>query len=688
MTARPPPAWLLALVALGCTDNEYIIGSLCDALSGCASGGSSSGSAGASSGGAGGSSGNGGSAGSGEAGALEPGPLTAELTGSGPERLPEELMGVAPSHFLIASDATTSSWPARRGDGFDVLAPAALALGEPAPFADPGRVLVHANATTFSAESSWADTSAGALALEAVFRGEPSVQLLAQRDGGAGLEWFLDAAGNLNLRLGAGSDELVLASHALVPDAWHHCLALVDASQAVAQMFCNGQAGDAVSVPEGFALGPIAAAATLGSAAVARLHWAQLGSWHTASWQPRGSWTDVARERFARLVGTYAEGSQEPLPLPDVRASGAYIDMSPSDAPELRRLHPVGEHWPRIVCRPAGDAPRFCGLLLETSSSRFVAPSAFTLDRWDGVEAGVTPSPEAGPTGAASLYAVTPSSTAGPHQLEIETAFGQGPAVLSLFARTGSTARLQVEVVGLASATFDLSGASVLESAGALAAAIEPWGDGLMRPSFSFEVDAGDHLLRLTLLDDDSNATFTGDGSVAAHLGDVELRFRSISTPLPTFGNIQQPDHLAYPAGSGNLPSGGSFGFSAELWLPATPLLADAAIITANAGGRYDPQINVFVRPSDGTIQYWGRELDAAIWQMSSTTAVTDGALHQLAVGLGPEGATLTVDGESTTDPADGYDLSQLDRVEIGGSMMSSGPLTGIVRRIRITGTP
>jgi hypothetical protein len=70
---------------------------------------------------------------------------------------------------------------------------------------------------------------------------------------------------------------------------------------------------------------------------------------------------------------------------------------------------------------------------------------------------------------------------------------------------------------------------------------------------------------------------------------------------------------------------------------------------------------------------------------MSSPTVVTDGELHELSVSLGPEGATLTVDGQSTTDPADGYGLSELDRVEIGGSTMSSGPLTGIVRRVRIT---
>jgi hypothetical protein len=675
---------VLALATASCTENEYIIGALCDPISGCATGGNNGGSAGASNSGAGGISGGSGNGGSGEAGAVEPGELKADLTGSGPERLPEQLMGAAPSHFLIASDATNTSWPARRGDGFEVLAPAALAVGEPGPFADSGSVLMHANAATFSAESSWADLGAGALALEAVFRGEPSVQLLAQRDANAGLQWFLDAAGNLNLRLDAGETELVLASHALVPDAWHHCLALLDTSQAVAQLFCNGQAGDAVSLPVDFALGPVAAAATLGSAAVARLHWAQLGSWQAASWQPRGSWTDVARERFARLVGTYAEGSFEPVPLPEVRASGAYIDMAPSEAPEQRRLHPVGEHWPRIVCRPTTDAARTCGLLLETSSSRFVAPSAFTLDRWAGVEAGVTPSPEAGPTGTASLFAVTASSAPGPHSLEIETPFGQGPAVLSLFARAGSRARLQVQVVGLGSASFDLASASVLETTGTLRADVEAWGDGLMRPSFAFEVDAGEHLLRLTLLDDDSSAAFSGDGSVAAHLGDVELRFRSVSTPLPTFGTIQQPDHLAYPATSGNLPSGPSFSFSAELWLPATPLVADAAIITANAGGRYDPQINVFVRPSDGTIQYWGREANTSLWAMSSPTVVTDGALHELTVSLGPEGATLTIDGESESAPADSYDLSQLDRVEIGGSMMSSGPLTGIVRHVRI----
>ncbi|HVJ14204.1 MAG TPA: LamG-like jellyroll fold domain-containing protein, partial [Polyangiaceae bacterium] len=659
--------------------DTYVIGSLCTAVGTCPeSGGSTSaGSAGLAGGGSGGSAGLGGS------GPLPPGTLTADLNGSGPERLPLELMGVEPTHFLVAADATSTTWEARVGQGFDVVAPAALELGEPSPFTDPGSVLRHAGTATFSAESTWADTSAGALALEVVFRGEPEAALLSQRDVDAGLELFLDQEGRLNLRLDAGADEIVASSQALVADAWHHCLALFDAEEAVAQIFCNGQAGEPTSVPAGFAVNPVAVAATLGGENAARLHWAELASWQTSSWGPRGAWTDLARERFARLVGTYAEGSREPLPFADVRPSGAYVDMTPSDAPELRRLHPVGEHWPRIVCRPTLDTARACGLLVETSSSQQVAPGAFTLDNWDALELTVAAAAAPGPTGADTLYAVIPSATTAEHALEFSAPFGEGPVVLSLFARAGSARLVRAEVVGAASATFDLAALAVTESTGTLVASAEDWGDGLVRLSYSFDIDAGSGLLRLAVLADDGAAAFAGDGSVAAELGDVELRFRSYSTPLPTFGAIQQADHLVYPAGNGNLPGGPWFSFSAQIWLPAAPLVADAAVFNANFATHYDQQINLFVSP-DGSLQFWGLQGDATHWQFSNPALVTDGNVHQVVASVGPEGATLSVDGESVTEPAGAYDLTVLDRVEIGTSTSSSGPLTGMIGRIRI----
>jgi hypothetical protein len=190
------------------------------------------------------------------------------------------------------------------------------------------------------------------------------------------------------------------------------------------------------------------------------VHWAELARWQAAGWGPRGAWADVARERFARLVGTYAVGAQEPLPFAEVRASGAYVDMSPGDAPELRRLHPVGEHWPRIVCRPTADSARTCGLLVEASSSQPIAAEAFTLDRWAATELSVAAESGAGPSGKNTLFALTASPTSAEHTLAIDAPLADGPAVLAVFARAGRQRLLRAEVVGVASVTFDLANAS------------------------------------------------------------------------------------------------------------------------------------------------------------------------------------------------------------------------------------
>jgi len=671
----------LFLAGNGCTNDSYVVGALCSAVGSCAPAGGT-GTGGTAAGAAGG--GTGASAGGGSAGTASVVGLALDLTGSGVERLPQQLQGIAADHFLIAGDATPASWTARVGANFEIAAKAALALGEPSPFADPGNVLSHAGAVTFTSDSVWADTSLGALALEAVFRGEPGAVLLSQSDAQGGLEWSLDGSGRAVLRFDSGTSEVVATSPVLVADAWHHCLALFDAGQGVAQMFCNGQAGDTVSVPNGFRVAPSRAPASLGSAAAARLSWAQLASWRAASFSAYGAWTGVARERFARLVGTYAEGAKDPLPFAEMRASGAYIDMSPSDAPERRRLHPVGQHWPRIVCRPTADSPRACGLLVEAASSQQIAPAAFTLDNWAGAEVTLAAAAAAGPTGAATLFALTPSTRAAPHSLELAVPFAAGPAVFAFFARAGSAHLLRAEVVGGASATFDLSGPSVVDSTSALVSAAEPWGDGLVRLSYSFKVDPGPGSLRLTLLSDASTTAFAGDGSVAAQVGDAALSFRSYSTPLPTFGTIEQPDHLMYPASSGNLPQGSDLSFSAEVWLPAAPLLTDAAVLNVNFAAGNNQQISLFLPAPTRVARFSATQGTTSSWLVSGAESLTDGKLHALVAKVGAKKASLTVDAATVTGEAKAFDTSVLDRIEIGASLAGGGPLTGLVRHVRI----
>jgi hypothetical protein len=674
---------LTLLLAGGCTNDSYVVGALCSAVGSCPQGAGGGGNGGGGAGGAG----SGPIAGGGSSGAPTVVGLELDLTGSGVERLPQQLLGASADHFLIARDATPTSWVARVGASFDVAAAATLGLGQPSPFADPGSsVLSHAGAVTFTSDSVWADTSQDALALEAVFRAEPGAVLLSQHDAQGGLEWSLDGSGRSVLRFDSGASEVVVTSPVLVADAWQHCLALFDAGQGAAQLFCNGQAGDTASVPSGFNVAPSQAPATLGSSAAARLSWAELASWRAPSWGAQRAWTELARERFTRLVGTYAEGAKEPLPFADIRASGAYIDMSPSDAPEQRRLHPVGQHWPRIVCRPTADSPRVCGLLVEASSSQQVAPAAFTLDNWDAAELTLMAAVGTGPTGAATLFALTPSASAAQHSLELAVPFAPGPAVFAFFARAGSAHLIRAEVVGGPSATFDLSGPSVVDSSGGLVTAAEPWGDGLVRLSYSFDVNPGPGRLRLTLLNDASSTAFAGDGSVAAQVGDAALSFRSFSTPLPTFGTIEQADHLIYPAGNGNLPQAAELGFSAEIWLPAAQLLADAAILNVNASAQADQQINLFVPAPTGAARFSGTQGAATPWLISSETTLTDGKLHALVASLGPKTASLTVDGASVSGKVVApFDTRALDRIEIGISATSSGPLTGIVRHVSIT---
>jgi hypothetical protein len=368
-----------------------------------------------------------------------------------------------------------------------------------------------------------------------------------------------------------------------------------------------------------------------------------------------------------------------------MRSSGAYIDMSPVDTPELRRLHPVGAHWPRVVCRPAGNDPRLCGLLVEGASSRQIAAARFTLDQWNQAEVGVLRGPGLGAVGSSSLFGLAPSTTNGAHTLSFDLTFADGPAVLSLFARPVSGKLLRADVPGVASATFDVSKATVIDSSGTRVVSAEPWGDGLVRLSYSFDIAPGPGSLQLTLLADDGAAAFAGNGEVALEAGDVELRFRQFSTPLPMLEPIQAADLLVFPAGNGNFPAGGSFGIDAEFWLPAAPLIADVALVNANFATQYEQQINLFVIGPQRNVRFGSLLAKDRPWTVTDTsTMVTDGELHQVRATVANGEATLVVDGVTTRGDAKPYDTSMLDRIEVGASKNSSGALTGILRHVSI----
>jgi hypothetical protein len=137
-----------------------------------------------------------------------------------------------------------------------------------------------------------------------------------------------------------------------------------------------------------------------------------------------------------------------------------------------------------------------------------------------------------------------------------------------------------------------------------------------------------------------------------------------------------------YPAGNENFPNGSAVDLRADIWLPDAPLVADAAIFNANFATRYDQQINLFVSPGAGTVQFWGLEEGASRWQVSSSQSVIDGDLHTVRAAVRPGEVTLSVDGQEVTAGAESYDTSRLDRIEIGTSTSSSGPFTGLLRRV------
>jgi hypothetical protein len=656
-----------AFVSVGCTSNPYFIGALCPPGDGttdpCRGGGTDAGS----------------------------GPSFAvDLDQSGASRLGESLElpgGAIPATLRLRGErATASEWPSDQGS----LLRRAMGTPTPgleAPFTDEtSAVGLATDAPAYAADDPTpGSVDADDAVFELVFRTAPGVSAIDKRGTGTGWSLATTSAGELALELRDGQRSATVVSAPLVARAWYHCLVWM--SRGGARADCNGREGAAADLG---ALGSLASSANLApgggdptaGAGIAIAHFALFRAPHGALGEP-ATWSAVGRRRFAELTGArprVALGSA--LPKPDVRDSAAYVDLERKPG-SARRLFLVGPDWPRIACRSDAVGARACGFLSEANRARTVPADA---SGWAAGELTVAPRRADFADGERRMEGLVPSTAAAPHLLRWTGTYAGARQSLSFFARGETGQFVGAAVSNRGTAVFDLKAGTASAPAGTRAA-IEPWGDGLFRCSYTFEPDAGSVTYAVQLLGPAQAESFAGDGASAwIDVAGLQLDVGQAYAGSLMGADSEAADQLSFVADDGNLPAAGSVSLRCRMMLPAGPRLTDQAVLNLNRGGAFETQVQLYLTGDTGLLKFWGLQDGATHWAFSHPGSPLDGLLHAVEARWSPTSAELLVDGVSAIQEAliANDPPFSLDRIDVGFSSKSSGALEGLVAGVEI----
>jgi hypothetical protein len=668
-----------ATCAGGCTRTPYVIGAVCPM----GDGGSPIDAAcpGAPDGGGGGETGDG------------PGNATfaADLDRSGamilgPLGLPG---GSTPATLTLRGErATSGGWLS--DEGAVLAGGAATPLpGTPAPFTD-GTLAVSLTAGGPGYVASSPDpgaVGAGDFVVEIVMNAGPGATIADKRaPTGAGWGVRTDAS-TLVLSVGDGDPtHLTEASAPIAAAAWHHCLAWVSHA-AGARVDCNGRQG---------ALVPIKAAGTLdvvtplsigggGPARVARL--AMTVVMPGGLGDPSG-WLALGRRRFAALTGALPRVHMgADLPRAGLRDSPAYLDLQAA-AGSARGLFLVGPDWPRVACRTDSAGAYDCGFLSEPLRTRRVPGDARS---WARSELATTATNAALPAEGPPLVDLVPTATDAPHVLSAMAPDTAAKQVFSFFARAGTVDRVGVRVGALDLAVYDLRAGTIIgQPPAGVRATIEDWGGGLRRCIYAYTGVAGDVSHSLTLLDATGAAAFAGDGvTPAISVAGLQIDLGLVLAGSLLAADTQPADHLTFEGADGNLPSVAGAAIDVRVLLPEGPRLTDQAIFNLNRGTAFADQVQLFVRGDQGLAEFWGISAAKTYWTFDNPTTVIDGKRHVMRAWWGLTSAHISVDGITNDQTVLLPDPPPfvLDRIDVGFSEKSGGPLEGLVAGLSI-GTP
>lgn len=618
-----------------------------------------------------------------DAGVVRSEAFVAPLSISGVSQWPRRLdpWGLPAELVYRGEGAGAAAWPAELGPPLMRSSGAGVDLGAEAPFTDGTRA-VHFSSAGPHYSAQQAEVAAfgdDSVVLELIFRGKGS-QVVLQKSGAYRVELVNAEEALLIASFEDGVRTIEVRSPPLGQDAWHACWLFWDRAGGSAELHCNGKAGPSTDL-SGF--GPLNDGAALsvgdpGAGAALSLAYLALYRSPSALGTPEDRLA-VGRRRFFALTGVLPEWARgAPLPLPDIRASVAFLDLA-RDASGPRHLHRVGPDWPRLSCRPDADGALGCGFLSE--GGRRVWLSALAPEGWDprGVNVRADPRPFLDQEPSWRMLSVDSSSRS--HTLE-HTQDGAGDRYsYSVFVRAEATAHLGLSIDGLGMARYDLAQQRV-EAPANVTAALEDWGAGTWRCIYVADLGGGQHNFRVHALSPSGLEIWRGPADALSLSGLEVLPNRAYpANSLP--GDSQAPDRLSFRATAGNLPEGESAELRFRALHPAAQRRNDGTLLKFDRAGN-DDQLNVFIT-AGGDLQSFGIRAGASRFGFGfDALTLADRRWHEVRVRWGQGMVTLTVDGITEShDRLDTVDLHQgLERLLVG---QGTGHFEGLLQGVIIT---
>ena len=591
------------------------------------------------------------------------------------------------------ADATTSTWTATTGDDLAITGSGddpTPNTGSPTHGDGDDSVKGNAGKYYTAPDDGTGDVATEDLALEMVCQAPNNQFLISKRNATAG--WAI-LGNNLQLRftIRESSTTTNVNGDTLSADAWYHLMLFVDRSGS-AQWYANGAAsGTATSVSA--RSGTITTSAFLnvfdeGGGAPYSGACARLRGW-TFTDIGTHSQADVAKERFARLTGTYHSGQAYSS---FVRATGKSLLKEVST--DVYQSFLVGPGWPVVQNHPLRGAeynpePAATSILLHNYD--FTANCGTTCT-WTKLDAGDTIGGS-----VADLYGTTRTTlgiigdtTDGQHGVsQAATVTAATWSYCCVFEPGDQTfAYLANTTVANATLYADISTCeNGTDGAGATPHTPIDYGDKC-QVGFSFTGTAAAHTFEVSPAEADGDNAFAGDGAtVNVYAEHCKLELGSICTslqPTTTASVTRNKDELRYvdysPTPTGSLIASFTTG-APQIFLFSVSLNDDTVNNLMNLYVTNSATSNSAMFFTKGGVNYVNSVVSSSL---------TDGARHTQALSWQADNFVYFIDGvqKATDTNTSGETLEDVDEIMIGMAVTELQQLNGGIHEVCIFDVP
>lgn len=485
-----------------------------------------------------------------------------------------------------------------------------------------------------------------------------------------GWNWRTEPGGQSIFSFAGGATVLTLTMSTVV-GTWNHNIWFCDRDEAST----NGMIGYmngvlSAQINPSTSAGAITAVGQpviMGQESSSEIAW--FAMWKAPAWFAGGAtnatqWAAVAKERHARVTGMYPQralGASTPLSM--TRTTNGYLDRLVGDPDDgIRQLFFVAGHWIRLCHRPenAGGSARKGALIEQQRTNVMLQSQTFDNATWTKLASAVTANTTVALDNTTTADALVADATLAQHGVSQVVTLVSATYTLSVWAKQGNQSFIILEDATIANGRvwFDIATGLVgTKEAGIVEALIIPYGNGWFRCSGSFVAAAAAHTLRISAASADNVATFTGDAATTSTtLWGAQLEVNETASsyiPTTTASVTRGLDTLQYTMNDGNFTANTQGTFSAST-LHGTNRNITATAMIANISAAQNSVVDsIRIESTAADLpRTVGNVASVAQFDITGTTDVADGEIHDLRTSYEANDARLFVDGaqEGATD--------------------------------------